>query len=154
MKLSKTAALAVLATRFLTQQDGRTVRARNVGEALNIPTDSALKILQALARSRVIDSHLGRSGGYSVQRLPRQITLLEIIEAIDGPMTGSVALDGKQPDELEGPIEQLHRACRRVADQMREQAARCTLEELGRESASPPRRHPLAHHERALHVAV
>lgn len=144
MKLSKTGALAVLATRYLTQQSGQTVRARSVGETLNIPTDSALKILQALARGRVIDSHLGRSGGYSTKRTAQQITLLEIIEAIDGPLTGGLALDGGQPDDLDQPIEQLQRVCRRMADQVREQAARTTLAEFDRVTATPARRHPLA----------
>jgi len=154
MKLSKTGALAVLATRYLTQQNGKTVRARNVGEALNIPTDSALKILQALARGRVIDSHLGRSGGYSTQRTEQQITLLEVIEAIDGPISGGLALDGRQPDDLDQPIEQLQRVCRRMAEQVREQVARTTLAELDRITATPTRRHPLAESKQEQLVAV
>jgi len=137
MKLSKTAALAVLATHHVAQHKGKTVQARHVASALAVPTDSVLKILQSLARANVIDSHLGRSGGYSVHRACDDITLLEIVEAIDGPIVPSIALNGDQPDELDDPIRQLEKMWRSVTDQTRELAGDCTLASLNRRSALP-----------------
>lgn len=63
MKLSKTSALAALAVAHLASYPAdAVVQARQVAEYLNIPTDSALKILQTLTRRHVIDSRLGRGG--------------------------------------------------------------------------------------------
>ena len=59
MKLSKSSAQAVLAMAFLAEQPtGSVIQARQVGGHLGIPTDSALKILQVLARHGLLASQL------------------------------------------------------------------------------------------------
>lgn len=42
------------------------------------------KILQALRQAKLVDSHQGNHGGYSLARLPSEITLKEIIQALEG----------------------------------------------------------------------
>lgn len=93
MKLSKTAAQAALAVAYLATCDAaRPTQARQIAEYLGVPTDSALKILQTLARHRIIRSQLGRSGGYRLQQDPHDVTLLAVIEAVEGPIMADVAL--------------------------------------------------------------
>lgn len=91
MKLSKTSAHAVLAVAYLAScKDNGVVQARQVAEHLSIQTDSALKILQVLAQHKLIDSRLGRSGGYQFTKLASEVTLLQIIEAVDGPVVSGI----------------------------------------------------------------
>ncbi len=48
------------------------------------PVAYAEKILQALRRAKLVNSRAGKSGGYSLTKAPCQISLKEIIEALEG----------------------------------------------------------------------
>ena len=130
MKLSKTAAQAALSMAYLASrtQDGL-IQARTIGEHLNIPTDSALKILQALSRRGLILSQLGRSGGYRLHRPPEQVTLLEIVEAIEGPISADIRLTVSDP-ALTAGIELLQQICDDAAAHARQKLRSAKLSDL------------------------
>ncbi|MBZ5551232.1 MAG: Rrf2 family transcriptional regulator [Acidobacteriia bacterium] len=50
----------------------------------NIPSHFLSKILQQLTHARFIKSHRGAAGGYSLEKDPAEISLLDVIEAIEG----------------------------------------------------------------------
>jgi Rrf2 family protein len=130
VKLSKTSAQAALAMAFLSSQHGgELVQARTVGEYLGIPTDSALKILQSLARRGLILSQLGRSGGYRLHRSPDQVTLLEIVEAIEGPISADIRLTVSDP-ALAAGIDLLQQICDDAAGYARQKLRSAKLSDL------------------------
>ena len=130
MKLSKTSAQAALALGVLaTQPEGEYLQARHIAEKLNIPTVSALKILQALTRGHLIESQLGRSGGYRLACPAHEVTLLKIVEAIDGPVRGQMRIDGA-PAAVEHGVACLRAACTSAADALRDQLERTTVADL------------------------
>lgn len=132
MKLSKASAQAAIALTFLAEQSNdEPVQAREIARHLNIPTDSALKILQTLARGEIIVSTLGRSGGYRILRPAEQITLLNIVEVIDGPVSGVLRLDSA-PENFAGSLDRMTAICREAAASTRDQLARVTIAELVR----------------------
>ena len=47
----------------------------------------ACKLMQKLHASKLIDSCMGPKGGFSLGRAPTEITLLEVVEAIQGPIS-------------------------------------------------------------------
>jgi Rrf2 family protein len=51
-----------------------------------VPEQFLAKILQTLVRSGLVASQRGSSGGFSLRRLPAEITLLDVIAAIEGPL--------------------------------------------------------------------
>lgn len=55
-----------------------------IANNLNIPKEFVSKILQSLTDSGIIYSKKGRVGGFTLGKNPDQITLLDIVEAIDG----------------------------------------------------------------------
>lgn len=131
MKLSKSSAHAAIAVAYLasrSHEDGP-VQARQVAEHLGVPTDSALKVLQTLARNNLIQSQLGRAGGYRLHRLPETLTLLDIVEAIDGPIHPQV------PAGLSASpagIELLVNMCQQATNSIRTELSRLTIAELAR----------------------
>ncbi|MEM6459315.1 MAG: Rrf2 family transcriptional regulator [Planctomycetota bacterium] len=137
MKLTKTSTQAALAMAFLSRQPASLpVQARQVAEYLGIPNDSALKVLQALARQRLLRSRLGRAGGYQMARPATAVTLLEVIEAIDGPIHAELPITAEGP-AFDHPLGILGDLCRRSVDFLREELASRTVADLAEPSAAP-----------------
>jgi Rrf2 family protein len=64
-----------------------------------MPERFLLQILRNLVTHGILTSTRGVEGGYTLDRPPDQISLLEVIEAIDGPLGGEVAGGRGLPDE-------------------------------------------------------
>ena len=87
MKLSRTVAYGVQATLQLARSNSSTpVPCSQLAAEGHMPERFLLQILRRLVTHGVLHSTRGVDGGYSLARKPEQITLLEIIEAIDGPL--------------------------------------------------------------------
>jgi Rrf2 family protein len=57
-----------------------------IATAENIPSSFMAKILRSLVRAGLLNSARGVNGGFSLARDPEAITLLDIIEAVEGPI--------------------------------------------------------------------
>lgn len=57
-----------------------------IAEAKGMPKAYLAKIFQTLSSKGLVKSSRGRDGGFVLARPPRSITLLEIIEAVEGPV--------------------------------------------------------------------
>ena len=64
--------------------DDNPVLVRDIAEKLDIPFPFLAKVVQTLARRDLISSHKGRGGGIALARPAGDVTLLEVVEAIDG----------------------------------------------------------------------
>lgn len=62
------------------------VTAKEMADRFAIPGELLGKVLQALARAKLIHSTQGARGGYHLQRPVERITLGDVIEAIEGPV--------------------------------------------------------------------
>lgn len=58
--------------------------AAEIGEAACVPKPTALKVLRILKDRKLIRSTIGKNGGYTLAKPPCEITLLEVIEALEG----------------------------------------------------------------------
>ncbi len=93
MKISRSTGYALIAVGYIAQNsDDGAVLAARVSKEYNIPLEYLLKILQQLVRANVLRSKRGPRGGFFLARPPETITLLEIIEAVDGPMVSHLHL--------------------------------------------------------------
>ena len=82
---SKSCEYALQAALYLAQQpQGKPVLLRDVSDRLNIPHHFLSKVLQSLTRDAIIVSSKGANGGFQLGRLPKDITLVDIVRAIDG----------------------------------------------------------------------
>jgi Rrf2 family protein len=57
---------------------------KQISKDLNLPTPFTAKILQQLAKQKILISLKGPHGGFSLMKDPKKITLLDIIKTIDG----------------------------------------------------------------------
>jgi Rrf2 family protein len=87
LRLSKKADYALMAMKHLvTRSDGGASSAREIAEQYDIPLELMAKVLQRLARRGLVVSLQGTRGGYRLARQPAQISVADIIEAIEGPL--------------------------------------------------------------------
>jgi len=93
-----------------------------------MPERFLLQILRVLVTHGILKSTRGVEGGYSLSRSPEEISLLEVIEAIDGPLeTAGEA----PPAEPAGDLQQrLQTALRQVTDTARRQLEAIKLSQL------------------------
>ena len=88
LRLSKKADYALMAMKHLAiRPDAGSASAREIAEQYDIPVELMAKVLQSLARRGLVTSLQGTRGGYRLARPTAQITVAEIIQAIDGPLT-------------------------------------------------------------------
>jgi Rrf2 family protein len=71
----------------LSRDGAVSVSAREIAEQYDIPIELMAKVLQRLVRSRLLISTQGTRGGYTLQRPAASISVAEVIQSIDGPLT-------------------------------------------------------------------
>ena len=100
MRVSRSTGYALLAVGYLAQhQSEGIILSQSIAKKYNIPLEYLLKILQQLVRANILRSKRGPRGGFNLARSPKKITLLEVIEAVEGPMIGQLNLTEVAPKE-------------------------------------------------------
>jgi Rrf2 family protein len=88
LRLSKKADYALMAMKHLAvRPDTASASAREIAEQYDIPVELMAKVLQRLARRGLLASHQGTRGGYRLAKPSAAISVADIIQAIDGPLT-------------------------------------------------------------------
>ena len=70
--------------------------------ATAVPDSFLSKVLQGLVRARLIASRPGVNGGFELTSAPEKITLLEVVEAIDGPIALNVCVSNQDCERRPG----------------------------------------------------
>ena len=87
LKLTSAADYAIRAMIHLAcVPDGRFILRSEIADAQNIPTSFMAKILRSLVRARLLRSSRGVNGGFALARPPGEVNMLEVVEAIEGPL--------------------------------------------------------------------
>lgn len=83
--LSNTCKYGIRAIIYLALEDGdKKVGIRQISEDLDIPSPFLSKILQLLAKNKILNSTKGPHGGFGLGRSADEITLMDIVKVIDG----------------------------------------------------------------------
>ena len=86
-KLSKKADYGLIAVKHLAMhREQHACSANEIADEYGISTTLMAKVLQKLARQNLVAAKHGSSGGYQLSKTPDQISALEVITAIDGPV--------------------------------------------------------------------
>ena len=87
MQISKSAGYAVHGLGYLlTRGSQEPVQISEIAQKQEISKTYLAKIFQQLSTARIVIGHRGVTGGYMLARDPEEITLVDIIEAVDGPI--------------------------------------------------------------------
>jgi len=87
MNLTQATDYAFRAVLYLAKKGkGEVVEAQEIAGQENIPLRFLLKILRQLGQAGIVKSYRGVGGGFSLARAPEDITLLDVVEAVEGPV--------------------------------------------------------------------
>jgi Rrf2 family protein len=138
LRLSKKADYALIAMKHLALRGDRSSSsAREIAELYSIPIELMAKVLQKLVRRGLLASQQGTRGGYQLARRPTMISVADVIQAIDGPVTVTAC------STEEGQCEQFSK-CNvrdplwRVRERILTALGECTIAELAADVPPPP----------------
>ena len=128
MKISRTVVYAIQATLQLAQsKSGGPVPCSQLAATNSMPERFLLQILRSLVTHGILNSTRGVVGGYTLQRRPQDITMLDLLEAIEGPLTASVPSNGSLSDYT---LAKLQKTLDDVTASKRQELSQITLADL------------------------
>jgi Rrf2 family protein len=96
MQITRETDYALRCVNYLVGKTGTVTMVDEISNEMRIPKSFLSKILQKLSRASIVKSHRGVKGGFELARRPKEITLLDVIEAIEGPVAMNIcAIDAK-----------------------------------------------------------
>jgi len=124
LRFTKRADYGLMAIHYIAVNDGfGAVSAKRVAEEFAIPPELMAKILQRLAKQRLVVSTNGPKGGYALARRPTEITVGQVIRALEGPINIVSCLEDSECPQMEKcnlrrPVHKIQAAITQVLDTM------------------------------------
>lgn len=138
MELTRKGEYAIRGILYLAcQPQGKVVLISEIAESAEVPKSFLSKIFQSFAKTGMVSSYRGTGGGFVLARPASQITLREVVEAVEGPIIPNRCLMGKGTC-LRDETCSVHPVWRRVQNEVVAILDGITLEELARGSADNP----------------
>ncbi len=129
---TKKADYALLSLSYLAQEgEGRLVGPREIAAHYEIPGELLAKVMQLLARHKLVSAVPGPSGGYRLAQTAAAISVAAIVEAVDGPLAIAQCWEDSGPSgcaqsqfcHLRGPL-------KRIQEQMAELLRQTSLADV------------------------
>jgi len=98
IKLSKLSDYAIVVLSRLAVDRGRVLTTSVLSAETGIPEPTVSKVLKLLSKQKIVLSIRGASGGYMIERNPTEITVTELITALEGPIALTTCLDTTHSD--------------------------------------------------------
>ena len=98
LRLNRITDYAVVVLTQMANEPDKRVTAPQLSEESNVPAPTVAKVLKALAREGVLASQRGVNGGYRLARPAGDISMLEVIRALEGPISLTACVDGAEGD--------------------------------------------------------
>jgi Rrf2 family protein len=132
MKLTRAASYALQAVAYMAHQkkgkEDQPIASHRIADERKIPERFLLKVLKPLVSAQILMSIKGPNGGYRLARPAHAITMLDVVEAVDGPIRGCAPLNPREHDHhLQRRLDEV---CTQIADQMRKQLGKVRVSDL------------------------
>jgi Rrf2 family protein len=108
---------------------GQLVKGEAIATAQDIPLKFLEGILRQLRQAGIVTSQRGAEGGYRLDRRPDEVSIADVVRALDGPLA---AVRGQRPEDLEyhGASEHLREVWIAVRVSMRQVLEHITLADV------------------------
>ncbi|MGE4321590.1 MAG: Rrf2 family transcriptional regulator [Sphingobium sp.] len=132
---------------WLATQDVERASSRDLAELQGVPSAMLAKIMPRLEKAGIVDAKDGIAGGYALARPADAITVLDVVDAIEGARRlfdckevrrGCALFGGSPPDWSVGRVCGIHAVMIRAENRMRAELARTSLASLSSGVRRPP----------------
>jgi Rrf2 family protein len=124
LRFTKRADYGLMAIHYIAaHEDVGAVSAKRIAEEFSIPPERLAKILQTLAREGLISAQAGPKGGYVLTRRPSEITVGQVVRALEGPINIVSCLEDQACPQMERcnlrrPVQKIQVAISQMLDTM------------------------------------
>lgn len=101
----------------------------DIAAAVDVPQTFLAKIFQQFSKSGIVRSYRGTGGGFVLASSPDKVTLLEVVEAVEGPITPNRCVVGPGQCSRDGHCT-VHPVWMRIQQEVRRSLAEITLKDL------------------------
>lgn len=96
VRISEPASLSLHAAALLARRTEERVSNQEIAKALRVSEHHLAKVMQQLVRVGIVRSTRGPHGGFELAQAPQEITLLQLFEAVEGPLGDAECLLSQQ----------------------------------------------------------
>ena len=130
MELTRKGEYAIRGMVYLASKpDDKLVLISDIAASVDVPQTFLAKIFQQFSKIGIVNSYRGTGGGFSLGRSPKDITLLEIVEAVEGPIVLNRCVS-KQQSCARTSFCKVHPVWQNIQSQVRDILAKTTLNDL------------------------
>lgn len=86
LKLSKLTDYATVLMTAMAVEPGQLYAAQELADRSHLPAATSAKLLKQLAKARLVEATRGVHGGYRLTRSPEQISVADVVDAVEGPI--------------------------------------------------------------------
>lgn len=128
MKLTRASTYALEAVAYMAgHTDGVPMASHAIARQRGISEKFLLKVLTPLVRSRILFSLKGPNGGYRLARPANKISVLDVVEAVDGPIRGHAPVELPSEGKCDLRLEEM---CNQAAEQLRRHLEKHKISDL------------------------
>ncbi|AYD40894.1 Rrf2 family transcriptional regulator [Clostridium fermenticellae] len=132
MRITQEADYALRVVLYLTKLGyGNRADASKISDSEKIPLRFLLKLLRKLIASEIIISYRGKNGGYSLKKLPKNISVKDVIESIDGSISlNRCVFDPEYCSANRSKTCELHLVLEKVNNELKERLGNINFEDI------------------------
>jgi len=132
LRITKQSDYAVVLMTHIVSTEDRWLNASELSARAGLPQPIVSKILKLLTRGRLLESHRGVKGGYCLARPSAEITVAEIIEALEGPISVTECIEESPGECSQEAFCRVRGNWQRINHVLRDALSEITLEEMAR----------------------
>jgi Rrf2 family protein len=128
LRISEAVSLAFHSMGLLASRKNEVLRTSDIAKTLAVSEHHLQKVHHRLAKAGFIQAVRGPKGGFRIDRPAHEITLIEIFQALEGPLDPCACMMGRPSCEVQDCV--LGDLVDRVNSLVREHLENCTVEQL------------------------
>lgn len=132
LRITKQSDYAIVLMTHIVSTEDRWLNASDLAAQAALPQPIVSKILKLLTRGRLLDSRRGVKGGYCLARSSSEITVAEIIEALEGPISVTECIEESPGECSQEAFCRVRGNWQRINHVLRDALSEITLEEMAR----------------------
>ncbi len=145
LALTRKTEYALIALAYLAQHRGDVANARAIARRYRVPASLLMNVLKRLAHEGLLQSVRGSKGGYILAQDPHDVSLHDLIVAVEGPMHFVQCAGAPSDDECElTDVCPVSRPVRRIHDRLEQFLRDVTLAEIAADACCCSRDQPAA----------